>query len=378
MTVMALAGEELLGSARWSGLPAALSTIGIAAGTVPLSALMAAKGRRPGTAVGLLIGVLGALAAVGALAAESFLLLSLATFAVGFGTGADRLSRYAAADVSDEDRAGSAIAAIVWAGTIGSVVGPALLQPAERLAEGMGLPGLAGPFVLTAAFFGLSALLIWAALRPDPLTFAPTTAEHDDAPTVSWTAVMHAARRPNVWYAAVALVVGQLVMVVIMAMTPIHIRAAGLGLETVGLVISAHTLGMFALSPVTGWLTRRIGLVRVIVIGQVMLVVAAAMAIPLEGGDTALLVVSLWLLGLGWNFGFVAGSALVTEGLAGPLRLRVQGVADTLVWTSGAVAALSSGVVLDWGGYGRLALIGAIAAAIALATRLRYRPAVAA
>ena len=107
-----------------------------------------------------------------------------------------------------------------------------------------------------------------------------------------------------------------------MAMTPIHIRNAGLGLNTVGLVISAHTFGMFALSPLTGWLTGRIGLVRVIVIGQIMLITSAAMAIPLQGDDTALLVVALWLLGLGWNFGFVAGSALVTEGLTGALRLR--------------------------------------------------------
>ena len=376
VTVMALAAEELLGSARWSGLPAAVTTIGIAVGTVPLSALMARTGRRPGTSIGLVVSALAALTAAGALAIESFFVLTAATFVFGFGAAADRLARYAAADVSDPNKAGSAIAAIVWAGTVGSVVGPSLLRPAQSFAESLGLPGLAGAFLFAAAFLTVSAAVIWMALRPDPLTFAPRSQDADEQ-AVPWEDVRRAARRPNVWYAAVALVVGQLVMVVIMAMTPIHIRNAGLGLESVGLVISAHTFGMFALSPLTGWLTGRIGLVRVIVIGQIMLIASAVIAMPLQGDDTSLLVVALWLLGLGWNFGFVAGSALVTEGLTGALRLRIQGLADTLVWTSGAVAALSSGIVLDWGGYGRLALIGAVVSAVALATRLRYRPAAA-
>lgn len=372
ITVTALVAEDLLGSARWSGLPGAALTIGVAVGTAPLAAYMARAGRRPGMVLGLGTAAAGGALAILAVSVRSFLLLLVALFVIGAGNSADRLSRYAAADLTSEDRSGSAIAAIVWAATIGSVVGPSLLRPSEQLAETLGLPGLSGPYVVTAVFLAASAVLMYAMLRPDPLRFAVRTHDERDA-RVSFDQLREAFSRTHVWYAALSLIVGQFVMVIIMAMTPVHIRMAGEGLGLVGLVISAHTLGMFALSPLSGWLTDRIGRVPTIVVGQIVLVISAVMAMPAAGDDRALLVSSLFLLGLGWNFSFVAGSALVSQGMTGALRVRVQGVADAVVWSSAAVASVAAGVILDVGGYARLALAGAVIAVLALATRLRYR-----
>jgi MFS family permease len=371
-TVTALVAEDLLGSARWSGLPGALLTIGVAAGTAPLAAYMARSGRRPGMVLGLATAAAGGVLAVAAVAARSFLLLLVAMFVLGAGNSADRLSRYAAADLTTEARSGSAIAAIVWAATIGAVVGPSLLRPSEALAEAIGLPGLSGPYLVTAAFLAVSTLLIHTMLRPDPLEFARAGRPEADEP-VTTSQLRETFARPHIRYAALSLIVGQFVMVIIMAMTPVHIRMAGEGLGLVGLVISAHTLGMFALSPVAGWLSDRMGRVPTIVIGQVILVISAVMAMPAQGDDRGLLISSLFLLGLGWNLSFVAGSALVGQGLTGGLRLRVQGVADSLVWGTSAVAAISAGLILDFGGYARLAMVGGIVALLALASRLRYR-----
>ncbi len=372
VTVTALVAEDLLGSARWSGVPGAALTVGVAAGMTPLAAYMGRAGRRPGMVLGLGTAAVGGVLAVTAVASRSFPLLLLSLFVIGVGNSADRLARYAAADLTSEDRSGSAIAAIVWAATIGSVVGPSLLRPAEQFAESVGLDGLSGPYLVTAVFMAASAFLTYAMLRPDPLQFADHTAE-DRAATVTAKELRRAFARPYVRYAALSLIVAQFVMVIIMAMTPVHIRNAGEGLGLVGLVISSHTLGMFALSPVSGWLTDRIGRVPTIVSGQIVLVVSAVMAMPAAGDDRVLLVSSLFLLGLGWNLCFVAGSALVSQGMTGALRVRVQGVADTLVWSSAAIASTSAGVILDVGGYARLALAGGVIAVLALAARLRYR-----
>ena len=373
VAVTGLLAKDLLGSARWSGLPIAVFTIGVAIGTTPLAAFMTRTGRRPGMVLGLATASAGAVIAVFAAAVRSFSLFLIAMLILGLGNAADRLSRYAAADLATEDRSGSAIGAIVWAGTIGSVLGPSLLRPGARLGESLGLPGLSGPYIITAGLLAVSSVLMFMFLRPDPLKFARAREGWDEGHVVTTSQIGAAFRRPTVRYAAMSLIVGQFVMVIIMAMTPVHIRMAGGDLGLVGLVISVHTLGMFALSPVSGWLADRFGPVPTIVTGQVMLVVSTVMAIPAGGNDRGLLVASLFLLGLGWNFGFVAGSALVTHGMTGALRLRVQGVADTMVWGSGAVAAASSGVILDWAGFARLALIGAVVSVLALAARARYR-----
>lgn len=375
ITITAIAAEDMLGSARFAGLPGAIATIGVAMGASFTSTLMAGRGRRYGFVVGLSIGVLGGMLATIAAIMRAFWLLLIALYLFGVGSGADRLGRYAAADAAGPSRAARAIATIVWAGTIGSIAGPALLEPAERLARVFDLPMAAGAYAFATVLVTMATFLIWLKLRPDPVTFAIGDKRRPTDQTVRRATRRHF-RQPRTMYALVALAVGQIVMALIMAMTPIHIRAAGQSIGVVGIVISAHTLGMFALSPLSGWLAHRIGNIRVIVIGQLLLIVAALVAMPAGGGDRGILIVALFLLGLGWNLGFVAGSALLTESIDGPARIRVQGIADTIAWTSGAAAVFASGFLLEWGGYARLNVIGAalVVGALAYRTRLDANP----
>ncbi len=370
ITVGSLVAEDLLGDAALAGLPAAAATIGVAIGTVPIAALMSRRGRRPGVVSGMLVAALGAGMAAAAIAVRSFPLFVVGMFAFGFGSAGDRLARYAAADIAPPDRRSFAISVVVWAGTVGSVTGPALLEPVERAAEGLGLDGLAGAPLLGVVAVGLAAVLAHVGLRPDPLSFGDAGGAPQRPSLAGVRPLLGSAR---IRFAIVALIVGQVVMVLIMTVTPVHIRRAGEDLGIVGLVIGAHTFGMFAMSPLTGALADRIGRVPVLVAGQGILVVAALMAATAGGADRGLLVASLFLLGLGWNFGFVAGSAYLTERAPAGFAVPLQGLADTLVWTSGAAASFSSGFLLEASGYRALSVVGGVLVILPVGLLLRYR-----
>ncbi|NOY57229.1 MAG: MFS transporter [Actinobacteria bacterium] len=374
LTVASLAAQDMLGSALWAGLPAAVGVAGMALATTPMSAYMARRGRRAGMIAGQTIAVAGALVSAVAVYTGLFLVLVVGFFLFGAGNSSDRLARYAAAEVVSPERRGSAIALVVWAGTVGSVIGPSLLEPAQRFGIAIGITGLAGPYLGTAIAFTLAGILIAVLLRPDPLEFAAEEQAKADTVPMRVSALF---RIPKVRFAIVALVAGQVVMVLIMTMTPIYIRSAGQSLGIVGLVISAHTLGMFALSPVTGWLADRLGRIQVVLSGDVLLLIAGVLAAFASGSDRVLLVGSLFLLGLGWNFGFVAGSALVIEDVPPGARLRAQGVADAFVWMSGAVATVASGFLLAAGGYVALSLVGAGLALVPPLVLVRMRRAAA-
>jgi MFS family permease len=366
VTVTVLVAKEMLGSATLAGLPGAVAVLGRAVGGSRLAILMDRFGRRQGMVVGYAFTVAGAIAAAVATAVGSFLLLVTALAVFGFGSSVDNLARYAAADVHPAERGGSAIAVIVWAGTIGSVVGPALLSPSEGLGRVLGIEELAGGYLL-AALAGATALVIASALlRPDPLDFAERGDPSAPAPgRVAWSSTVR--------IAVSALAIAQLVMVLIMAMTPIHIRDHGHGLSTVGVVIAAHTLGMFALSPVTGYVADKIGRLPVIVVGQAVLAVAGVLAAVADEQATAVLTLALFLLGVGWNFCFVAGSALLTEGADPARRVRLQGIGDAVVWTFGALASLSSGLLLAASNYAVLCLVGAALTVVPVMVVLRHR-----
>lgn len=369
VTVTALAAEDMLGSARWSGVAVAFATLGIAAGTPPLSSLMARVGRRTGFVAALAVAVVGCGVALLAVELGRFDLFLLGLFLFGAGMSGERLGRYAAADVAPPHRRASAISSIVFAGTIGAVLGPLLLEPAEGVAVSLGLNGLSGGYLVAAVFVGLALVLLFVFLRPDPLDYAPPPGD-DVADTLP---VRSLVGRPVVLYGLLSLAIGQAVMVMIMAMTPVHIRGAGEGLAIVGLVISAHTFGMFFFSPVTGWLVDRYGPLRVILAGQAVLAVSAGLAAPAEGDALVLLLPALFLLGLGWNFGFVGGSALINEVATGATRLRLQGVADAVTWVSGATAGVVSGIILDAGGYDLLAIVGGLLVIVPVIGRVRVR-----
>ncbi len=361
ITVATIVARDITGDTTWSGAPGATVVLGAATGAIVLTQVMVRRGRRVGLATGYGIGVIGALLATAAVMTASMPLLLLGTGLIGFGNASNQLSRYVAADLFPPGRRASAIGTVVWGATFGAIIGPNLAAPASALGESLGLPGLAGAYLVPVAFVGVAALLTAVALRPDPYALADATARHDhpDAERTMSASIREVVRRPNVPVAIAALVTVQVVMVLIMTMTPLHMTSHGHDLGAVGIVLSGHTFGMFGLSPISGRLTDRYGSIPVILAGLGITAVAAVLAAvaPPDGG--VVLFIALFLLGYGWNLGYVAGSALLTQGLTLGERTRLQGLTDALIWSSAAAASLGSGVVVAAAGYATLGLLGA-------------------
>ncbi len=374
MTVAVIAARELLDDATLAGAPTTTSIAGTAVGTTLLATLMVRRGRRFGLVLGLAMAAVGAVVAAWGILQGSFLLLLAGTLLFGAGNASGQLSRYVAADMAAPLRRGWVIGLVVWAATVGAVVGPNLVAPAASVGEGLGLAELAGPFLLTAGLMAAAAVLLWGWLRPDPYQLAHESSriepQHDGGEPMR-----RILQRPRVAMAVVAMVVGQVVMVGIMTMTPVHMDDNGHSLQAVGFVISAHTLGMFALSPLSGRLVERFGPVPSILGAAVVLAASAAFAIaaPVEAGP--LLLVGLFLLGYGWNLGFVAGSTLLVSGVEHAERTRTEGFSDSLVWASSGVASLASGFILAGLGYAALGVIGLVLVGTGVAVVLRLRDA---
>ncbi len=369
-TAASIAAREITGKAELSGLPSALGTIGTAGAIGLLAAIMSRRGRRTGLIGGFAVAVVGAIASVAAVVLAAFPLLLAGSILAGFGNAAIQLSRYAAADrVAPEQRA-AAVGVVVWGSTAGAVLGPNLVAPAGAVASAVGRSALEGGLTVTVLGFALALLVVLVRVpRPDgtvdPARPPGDAAEANPEPAavapelVTRTEGLLAALAPiRVRVALVAMVTAQVVMVLIMTMTPVHIHDMGESLTTVGFVISAHTLGMFALSPITGRLVVRIGAFTVLYAGFAMLLVAAVLAAVARDPNIPVLVLALFLLGYGWNLAFVAGSSLLTSGASLRERIRLQGATDMLVFSAGAAASVSSGLLLDWAGYQTLAIVG--------------------
>jgi MFS family permease len=374
-TAATLAAREITGSAEFAGLPSALGTVGTAIAIAVLSTLMSRRGRRAGLIAGYGLAVAGAVISLVAVAAGAFPLLLAASVAIGFGNAALQLSRYAAADLVVPGRRARAVGIVVWGNTVGAVLGPNLLQPAGSLAESLGRPAIEGGMAVPVIAFSLALLVTTLGVRRPPAVLAPTGGEAAIA-AAARTPWLHLVRATRVRVALIGMVSGQLVMVLLMTMTPVHVHDLGHGLATVGLVISAHTLGMFALSPLSARLVLRFGPVPVLLSGFGVLLLAAILAAIARETEIPVLTLGLFLLGYGWNLGFVAGSSLLAEGASLADRIRLQGLTDVLVWSVSAVASIASGILLDRAGYPALAVVsGAMLTlpliAIVLVVRLR-------
>jgi MFS family permease len=360
VTVATIVAQDIAGTTAWSGAPGATVVLGAAVGALVLSRVMVGRGRRTGLALGYLIGVVGALLATVAVVVASLPLLLVGTLIIGFGNSSNQLSRYVAADLYPADRRASALGTVVWGSTVGAVVGPNLAAPASTIAASLGLPDLSGAYLVPVVFVGVATVLTLVALRPDPYALADRSGHAEtDVSRSTAASLRDVLARPNVPVAIVALVTGQVVMVLIMTMTPLHMTAHDHDLAAVGIVISGHTFGMFGLSPISGRLSDRFGSIPVILAGLVVVALASVLAAvaPPDGG--VLLFIALFLLGYGWNLGYVAGSALLTHDLTLAERTRLQGLTDGLIWSSAAAASLGSGVVVDAAGYATLGLLGA-------------------
>jgi MFS family permease len=359
VTVATIVAKDLAGSTIWGGAPGASVVLGAAIGATLLSRLMANRGRRTGLTLGYLVGVAGAAVATLAVISRSLPLLLIGTVMIGFGNSSNQLSRYAAADLFPVARRASAIGLVVWGATFGAVLGPNLVGWAGELSEGIGLPALAGAYLIPVFFVGAAALLSFTLLRPDPYQLADRSEDLPVGVDAGQTSLERILRRPHVPAAIAALVAGQVVMTLVMTMTPLHMTDHGHDLAAVGLVISGHTFGMFALSPISGRLTDRFGSTAIVLAGLTVSASAAILSAvaPPDGGPV--LFFSLFLIGYGWNLGYVAGSALLTHGLELAERTRLQGTTDALIWSSAAAASLGSGVVVAVAGFTALGIIGA-------------------
>jgi MFS family permease len=357
LTVGTIAAAEIGGGLAVGGAPSAAMTLGTAVAASSLSRAMVSVGRRIGMLGGLTIGLAGAVVGFAAILLDSLLLLILGAVLMGFANGAGQMARYVAADLVPPLRRASAVGMVVWGSTVGAVIGPNLAEPGGWVAAQLALPALAGAYLLTTVFFVLALSVLVVFLRPEPYALAdPSALERRTDGTDA--AALELLQRPSVVLALAALLAGQVVMVLIMTMTPLHLIDHGHGLATVGFVLSAHTFGMFALSPISGRLTDRFGSPRIIAAGLCTLAIAALLAAlaPADGGIG--LTIALFLLGYGWNLGFVAGSSMLTGGLALAERTRVQGVADSLIWGTAAVSSLSSGIIVAGASYATLGFLG--------------------
>ena len=363
-TVTSIVALELSGDRALAGVPAASVVIGAAIGSTILGAVMGRWGRRPGLTAGYAVGVLGALIAVVGVVSRSFPILLLGCVAVGFGNSSNQLSRYAAADMYPAKRRASAIGIVVWGATIGAIIGPNLIDPSGDIAVSLGLPRLAGPYLVPAVFVAIAALMSFAFLRPDPRDLADESSVRGvgEAPPAH---VGVALRRPTVALAVLALLAGQAVMTLIMTMTPLHMTDHGHGLMAVGTVISGHIFGMYALAPLSGRLTDRFGPLPIISAGMAILVTAAVGSALAPPDSQLVLLGALFLLGWGWNLGFVAGSSLLTGAVTVAERARVQGVSDALIWSTSAVASVSSGLIVGAWGFATLGMLGAMIVGVA-------------
>ncbi len=360
VTVGALLAEDMLGSTGSAGLPAALFTLGSAGAAILVGRLSQASGRRPGLAAGYAVGAVGGGGVVLAATIDSVPLLFASLLLYGSGTATNLQARYAGADLVEPARRGRAISTVLVATTAGAVLGPNLVGATGSIAEEVGIRALAGPFMLATIAYGLGAIVVLVLLRPDPLLAARAwthAAEREATPGALATDAGRGSRR-DLRLAAVALVITQIVMVAVMTMTPIYMRDHDHGLAATGMVISVHIAAMFLPSPITGILVDRFGRRPVIAVGGVTLLAAGLLGAVVPADSTPLLAVSLGLLGLGWNFGLVAGTALVTDATPLARRASTQGSVDLAVALAGATGGISSGFVVATTSYPALSLAG--------------------
>ena len=372
-TVNALVAVDLTGRTAMAGVPGALYVFGQACGALVWGFSMERIGRRRGLAFGQIIGVVGSAIAMAAVVDRSFFFFLGGLILVGVARSAVDLGRFAAAEVHLPAERGRAISKVVLGSTVGAVCGPLLVGPTGRLAAAAGFSELAGPYGVGLIGLILAAMLISAGLRPDPRDIGRELARlHPESiPSQATRSLAEIIRQPGVVVAMVSMVFAQMVMMVPMSITSVHMKTHQHPLTAVSLVISAHTLGMYAFSIVSGRMTDRWGRGPVIILGSVVLILSCLMAAP----SISLwpLLAALFLLGLGWNFAYVAGSTLLADQLSPKERAKTQGFNDLLLNLASAASQIGSGVVYASGGFGVMGLAAAAAAAVPLALAIWWQ-----
>ncbi|MFC6063078.1 MFS transporter [Streptomyces ochraceiscleroticus] len=365
VTVGALLSQDMLGGTALAGLPSALLTAGSALAAVAVGRISQARGRRPGLATGYLVGAIGSAGVIAATLIDNPLLLFPSLFLYGAGTAANLQARYAGADLAAPSRRARAVSTVLVATTLGGVAGPNLAAPAGQFAAVLGLPRLSGLFLVSGTAYALAALVLLLWLRPDPLLLARTLHSEQQAAEAGSAAAAAVepssaatGRRPGLALGVLVMVLTQLVMVAVMTMTPVHMHAHGQGTAASGLVIGLHVGAMYLPSPLTGWLVDRYGRSAIATAAGLTLLASGVLAATAPGDSVPLLALALILLGVGWNFGLVSGTTLITDAVPLATRAKTQGLVDVAVAIAGATGGLASGLVVAAAGYSLLAIAG--------------------
>lgn len=366
-TLNSIVGKELSQNPSWAGVPTAVYLLAGAFSAFMWGYIFDAAGRRGGLVAGLVTGVIGSGVTFYAIAIHSFPLFLTGMVLMGIANAAVQLGRFAAAEVNKPEHRGRAISNVVIGGTVGSVIGPFVAGPAGNIVGSWGVDELAGAYLFAAILFAVGAVVVFIGLRPDPREIGVQVAEQFPE-TVSTTgevrSVFQILRQPAALVAVTSMVLGQMVMVLVMVITSLHMRGHNHDLPDISAVISSHTFGMYAFSIISGRLADRLGRGMVILMGSATLVIACVAATI--SPDVLPLGVALFLLGLGWNFCFVGGSTLLADQLSPLERARTQGFNDLLVGLASAFGSLESGFIFASLGYNMMAYVSAGIALIPL------------
>jgi MFS family permease len=378
-TVNALVAVDLSGKRAMAGVPGGTYVLGQACGALVWGFTMERIGRRLGLALGQTLGVVGSLIAVAAVVDRSFPLFLFGLVLVGMARSAVDLGRFVAAEVHPPAKRGRAISNVVLGSTVGAIFGPLLVGPMGDLARMMGYPEAAGTYIAGGAVLVVAAILIFGGLKPEPREIGRELARihGDSTPGQVTRSLGEIVRQPGVIVAMLTIAFAQMVMVVPMSITSVHMKFHEHPLTSISLVISAHTFGMYAFSILSGRMADRRGRGPAIILGSAVLIVSCLMAAP--SVRLLPLAIALFLLGLGWNFAYVSGSTLLADQLSPGERAKTQGFNDLLINLSSGASTVGSGVLYAAGGYGIMALSAAAAAVVPLGLgiwwQVRGRPA---
>ena len=376
MAVGGIMAAAITGTNAWSGVPVAVGALGAALASWPLSRLMGRFGRRPGLAIGYGLAVVGAVLGMVGVLTTSFALFLVGMTLFGVSNTSNLLARYAAADITPTAHRGRAMGLIVWGSTVGSIIGPNLMGAVVGLGARLGLSPVGSAFLISIAGYAVAAVLVELFLRPDPLAIARRLerAVAVERPTARARRMREALGEPRVRIAFGTLMASQLVMIGTTSTSPVYLHDHGHRVDAIGLAVAFHLGGMYVASPVSGWLADRFGRGVVIAAGGIVLLLALAVAGLAPGSHGALVMLGLFLNGVGWNLAFVAGSALLTDALSPDERASIQGMADLIMGLMGALGSALGGMVLGVWGFGALNALGAGVVVVGLAGSLKHLP----
>jgi MFS family permease len=363
VTVGALLAQNMLGTDSVTGIPTALFTLGSAGAALLVGRFSQRFGRRTGLAVGFFAGGIGAIGVVISALMNSILLLFTSLLIYGAGTATNLQARYAGTDLASSTQRAKAISIGMVSTTFGAVAGPNLVDVMGEFAISIGIPTLAGPFILAAAAYILAGLVLFILLRPDPFIVAKAITDANRTTSnlpLGENSKLLPINRRGIFAGAAVMVLTQFVMMAIMTMTPIHMGHHGHGLNEVGLVIGFHIGAMFLPSLITGFLVDKVGRAVMAISSGITLLVSGILAAMGPADSMGVLITALALLGLGWNFGLISGTAILVDSTPPSTRAKTQGSVDVLIALSGALGGGLSGIVVAHSSYAGLSIAGSV------------------